>query len=88
MRYKLIKCKVMLFTSVLLVASATASSAGHKHHARHVQHPWAGPAPIQAPMMNEPAHMVEVRPGVIISSYGCITDEGYGRWLPCGAGKR
>jgi hypothetical protein len=27
--------------------------------------------------------MIEVKPGYWISSYGCVTDEGYGRRLPC-----
>jgi hypothetical protein len=31
----------------------------------------------------EPARIIEVRPGVFISSYDCITDEGQGRWRPC-----
>ena len=30
--------------------------------------------------------MVEVRPGLWISSWDCITDEGQGRWRPCSAG--
>jgi hypothetical protein len=32
------------------------------------------------------ARMYEARPGVWISTYDCITDEGYGRWRPCSAG--
>lgn len=31
----------------------------------------------------QPARMIEVRPGLWISSYGCVTDEGYGRYGPC-----
>jgi hypothetical protein len=34
-----------------------------------------------------PARMIEARPGVFISSYGCIQDEGYGRWTYCGQGR-
>jgi hypothetical protein len=33
-----------------------------------------------------PPRMYEARPGVWISTYDCITDEGYGRWRPCSAG--
>jgi hypothetical protein len=40
-------------------------------------HAWVAPAAQQG------AHMIEVRPGLWISSYGCITDDGYGRRLPC-----
>jgi hypothetical protein len=35
----------------------------------------------------EPARIIEARPGVFVSSYGCITDEGYGRWTYCGQGR-
>lgn len=86
MRQKLITCTLILFTSLLWVATANAGEAANKHHARHVARQTAAPAP--GPAIDEPARMVEVRPGLIISSYGCITDEGYGRWLPCGGGKR
>ena len=27
--------------------------------------------------------MIEVKPGLWVSSYGCITDEGYGRYNSC-----
>lgn len=30
-----------------------------------------------------PARMIEIRPGYFVSSYGCVTDQGYGRILPC-----
>jgi hypothetical protein len=32
--------------------------------------------------------MIEVRPGIIISSYDCIVDEGYGRYRRCSDGKK
>lgn len=32
----------------------------------------------------EPPRMIEVRPGVIISTYDCIIDIGMNRWRPCG----
>jgi hypothetical protein len=31
----------------------------------------------------EPARMIELRPGLFISSYSCVTDEGQGRFKPC-----
>jgi hypothetical protein len=31
--------------------------------------------------------MIEIKPGLYISSYGCVTDEGYGRYRPCDAGR-
>jgi hypothetical protein len=31
----------------------------------------------------EPARMIEIAPGKWISSWGCFTDEGYGRYGSC-----
>ena len=72
--------------SVLALAAIDAAHAGAKHrkHARHVvAYPSASVAP---PSSFEPARMYEARPGVWISTYDCITDDGYGRWRPCGSG--
>src|SRR5437868_2630791 len=70
-----------------LVAASTAADAKHKrwHHraAAPVQYGY-GPSP---GMRQEPARMIEIKPGLYISSYGCVTDEGYGRYLPCDAGR-
>jgi hypothetical protein len=70
--------------SVLSLAMIDVAYATAKH--RH----WGAPAPVlveRAPSF-APARMIEVRPGLIISSYGCFTDEGYGRYSPCGGGKK
>jgi hypothetical protein len=32
---------------------------------------------------SQAARMIEVKPGLWISSYGCVTDEGYGRYNSC-----
>ncbi len=32
---------------------------------------------------NEPARMIEIAPGRWVSTYGCFTDEGYGRYSSC-----
>ena|SRR5437762_9313987 len=71
-----------------LVADAGAAIAATKHRVRdtHIpRHARLAP-PIARP--GEPARMIEARPGVFISSYDCITDEGYGRWRPCSTGGR
>jgi hypothetical protein len=65
--------------SVLSLVTIDAAYAGAKKHPRHVTR---APAAVESSFA--PARMIEVRPGVIISSYDCITDEGYGRWRPCG----
>jgi len=76
--------------AALLLGDVAAASAGvSKHKRHHAYHPAItdrGPAYHSS---SEPARMIEVRPGVFISSYDCITDDGYGRWLPCsfGAGR-
>jgi hypothetical protein len=73
--------------AICLVAASTAADAKHRkwHHARHA------PAAYQSNpfygVKQEPARMIEVKPGLYISSYGCITDEGYGRYLPCDVGR-
>jgi hypothetical protein len=51
------------------------------HAPRHARRP-AAHAYTRSPSF-EPARIIEVRPGVFISSYDCITDEGQGRWRPC-----
>ncbi len=33
-----------------------------------------------------PAHFVRLPNGLVVSSYQCFTDEGYGRYLPCVVG--
>jgi hypothetical protein len=70
-----------------LALTASAAAAGSKHHryARHGRAPAAAPAPSSS---FAPARMIEARPGVWISSYGCIQDEGYGRWTYCGQGRK
>ena len=69
--------------SVVALATIDAAHAGakHRHHgARHA------PGNVAAMSSFEPPRMYEARPGVWISTWDCITDEGYGRWRPCSAG--
>ena len=55
--------------AALLVASTAAASA-HVRHAPRYARPYAGiPAP-----STEPARMIEVRPGLWVSSYQCVVD--------------
>jgi hypothetical protein len=69
--------------AVVLITTAAASAS--KHHPRYVRHARAPAAVALAPSSSfAPARMIEARPGVWISSYGCIQDEGYGRWTYCG----
>jgi hypothetical protein len=70
--------------SILSIATIDAAYATSKPRYRHR----AAPVAVAPSSSFAPARMIEVRPGVIISSYDCITDEGYGRWLPCSAGAK
>jgi hypothetical protein len=55
--------------AALLVASTVAAPARVRHTLRHAR-PYAGiPVPT-----SEPARMIEVRPGLWVGSYQCITD--------------
>lgn len=72
---------------LLVVALATIDTAyaieKKRQGARQVR---PAPASVAPKSSFEPARMYEARPGVWISTYDCITDEGYGRWRPCSAG--
>jgi hypothetical protein len=76
---------VALSVVALATIDVTHASAKQRHHgARHgVRHALGSVAPASS---FGPARMYEARPGVWISTYDCITDEGYGRWRPCSAG--
>jgi hypothetical protein len=71
-----------------LALSASAAVAAKKHHPRYARHPYAASVAPRTDSSFAPPHMIEARPGVWISSYGCIQDEGYGRWTYCGQGRR
>ena len=59
------------------LASPVAAKSKHKRTPAPVADTW------NRPMSQQPARMIEVRPGVWVSSYGCVTDDGYGRLSPC-----
>jgi len=76
--WRLIALSVLM--SALIPAISAAQSPHHRHQPRHS---WAAAAPGGA---FGPAHMVEVRPGVFVSSSDCVIDEGYGRYRLCSQG--
>ncbi len=76
---------LLLIAAVAACVAIAATTADARHGRRHAHAPWAAsvrPSPSYG-VHQEPARMIEVRPGLYISSYGCITDEGYGRYSPC-----
>ena len=74
---------ILVFLAVAFAASLFADT-GEAKSRRHKNKPVANPATEPAPgFRQQPARMIEVRPGLWISSYGCIQDEGYGRYLAC-----
>jgi hypothetical protein len=70
---------VLLFASNFFGFASEADA----HQRRH-PHASARQGPAYASSF-EPARMIELRPGLFISSYACVTDEGQGRWRPCEA---
>jgi len=81
--------RLLLGLAAALALAAPAASAASNQH-RHVRkaHVPAVPGHVSGFGSSvEPARIIEARPGVFISSYGCITDEGYGRWTYCGQGR-
>lgn len=71
-----------------LVLTASTAAAAKKHHPRYARQPHAAYVAPGTDSGFGPPHMIEARPGVFISSYGCIQDEGYGRWTYCGQGRK
>jgi hypothetical protein len=69
--------------SVLALATIDAAYAGAKHRHHGARHVYGSVAPTSS--FDQP-RMYEARPGVWISTWDCITDEGYGRWRPCSSG--
>ena len=71
----------LVAASVLaLVTADSALAKRYRHHRAHVPY---GPAAAGVNSSFAPARIIQARPGVFISSYDCITDDGYGRWRPC-----
>ena len=75
--------------SVLALAAMDAACASEKER-RHGTRPRVQHAPktVAPPSSSGPARMYEARPGLWISTYDCITDDGYGRWYPCSGGAK
>jgi hypothetical protein len=75
------KTTLLCLTSALAVSLAADAADAKSKQRKRIAQPSAAQ---QAPAFHQqPARMIEVQPGVWVSSYGCITDEGYGRRLPC-----
>ena len=74
---RLLTALLALAISPSLLGDAEAASKRHKRAMRE--------APVAATptFRQEPPRMYEVRPGHWISTWGCFTDEGYGRIGSC-----
>jgi hypothetical protein len=73
---------VALALSLVLSFTSFADAKQTKRH-KH-----AKPAPMTDPrrasgFSQQPARMIEIKPGYWMSSYGCVMDGGYGRVGPC-----
>jgi hypothetical protein len=74
---------VMVGAAVAMSVFADTADAARKRHKRSVQpppHSYVGPPKTYR---QAPARMIEIAPGKWISSWGCYTDEGYGRYGSC-----
>jgi hypothetical protein len=80
--------KVWIVAVAALIVGVTAADA--KRHRRDVRPPPAPAGDIwpYSTRWDQPAHFVRLPNGLVVSSYECFTDEGYGRYLACGAGRR
>jgi hypothetical protein len=72
--------------SVVALAAIDTAYASRKHHKYAPRHVPAVYGSVPSNSSFDPPRMYEARPGVWISTWDCITDEGYGRWRPCSAG--
>jgi hypothetical protein len=82
------KISAIAITAMYVIAT-TAAMASSRHHGHHTHAARTPAYPMAAaPDGSGEPHMIEARPGVWISSWDCITDEGNGRWMPCSAGSR
>jgi hypothetical protein len=70
----------------LSVIALAAIDMGHATAKKRHQSARVAAGTVAPPSSFAPARMYEARPGVWISTYDCITDEGYGRWRPGSAG--
>ncbi len=75
--------QVVTLTVLLSTVIAGIANARSPHHRYKPRHPWVAAAPGGA---YGPAHVIQARPGVFISSYDCVIDEGYGRYRLCSQG--
>jgi hypothetical protein len=76
----------IIAAAILALTTFDAAFAGSKH--RHARYRARAPVAVAPAPAFAPARMIEVRPGLIISSYDCVTDEGYGRFVPCSNSSR
>jgi hypothetical protein len=79
------KLLVLAIAALPALGATGAALAASKHHSRHQHIYRPAPAVASAPVVPQWAapRMIEARPGLWISSYDCITDDGAGRWRPC-----
>ena len=79
--------KLLIAVATLSLLGATAVDAGsrHKHHQRHA-YGHMNVQPVRA-YLAPPSAVVASSPGPVWAApWQCFTDEGYGRYWPCGAG--
>jgi hypothetical protein len=77
MTLKLLAAIVACAFSILATSDAAEAARKHKRNLKPL------PRAAVSTFQQSPAHMIEIRPGQWISSWGCYTDEGNGRVGTC-----
>jgi len=80
MTLKSLAAIVVCTFSISATSDAAEAARKHKRVLKRLPHAAAN---VGSPFRQSPAHMIEIRPGQWISSWGCYTDEGNGRVGTC-----
>jgi hypothetical protein len=73
---------LLLAAALIVPALAVPADAARKRHNR-IAKPAPAARQVTPAFHQAPARMIEIAPGRWISSWGCYTDEGYGRYSSC-----
>jgi hypothetical protein len=79
----MIRKSLAMFLAIALVVPALAvpAEAAKKRHKRITKR---APVTISQPAFHQaPPRMIEISPGYWVSTWGCYTDDGYGRYRSC-----
>jgi hypothetical protein len=73
----------LLLAAALIVPVLAVSAGAARKRDKRVAKPAPVARHVTPAFRHQPARMIEIAPGKWISSWGCYTDEGYGRYSSC-----